>query len=729
MELRSIILLPLLLGMRVAAQETYEVTLLDTRTQYADYAPTPTDSGFVMCSIRESAGGAIGFTDATTNRPLSDLYWVAMKAGATQAPVLFSPAITTPVNEGPSAFHPDGRTFCFTRNQVLPKRLSNLRKGNDALGLYFTQKEHGRDWSEPVPFIHNSPAYSLVHPTFSRDGRTLYFASDMPGGLGGMDLYASHHTESGWSAPVNLGPAVNSPAHEVFPSIADNGDLFLASDREGGMGGLDIHVCHGLDMNWSVPARLPEPVNSAGNDMGFARSGALAYFSSDRTGKDRIYSARATIVKFTDCTTQRMDNYCYAVKTRPHAATQELPVDHVWDMGDGHRYTGHEANHCYAGPGRYTVRSLLVDRRSGVTFFELRSTVVEPTRLEQAFIALPDTIRTGRTVALDASLSHIPFAAAELHWDLGDGQLVQGATIRHRFSNAGTYTVRLDMLAAPDGTGRIAHQCNSKQVVVVDRYREQEENHMVTAYQDAMGMVHFRTYQELPFDELHLAMDENKDARFAIELFHSKERISLDDPRFREVRKLYQVIEHFDPVRGVYSYSVGGTNDLKELYGMFRKLRDLQFLDAEVFQLTDEKLIDISVLNFASLDELDHAKLRTNAIHFASGSAELGDTTLHVLQQVTALMAQHRDLHLVIEAHTDDVGTHAFNLELSQLRAQSVVRYLTMHGVAQERLMAMGHGKNQPIASNRTEAGRSQNRRVEFSMNVRTEDQFVREGR
>lgn len=707
------------------AQEAFEVNLLDTRTQGADYAPVPCDTGFVMCSIRESASGAIGFTDATTDLPLSDLYWVAMRDDTPALPVLFSQVLTTPVNEGPSAFTPDGGTICYTRNQVLPKRMANMRRGNDALGLYFSRVVNG-SWSEPEPFTHNSDAHSAVHPAFSPDGNTLYFASDMPGGSGGMDLYACARTADGWAPPVNLGPRVNSPANDAFPTIDANGTLHFSSDREGGLGKLDILVCRRNGSTWTTPERLPEPVNSVGNDVGFApyRGGTMALFSSDRSGKDRIYSAKRTIEKFRDCTAQRTNNYCYAVRTRPHAATRDLPLDHVWDMGDGTRYTGNEAQHCFAGPGTYAVRSLLVDRKSGTIFHELKENKLVIADHLQAFVGAPDTVRTGRHLLLDASMSHTPgMQAAEHHWSLGDGTTTEGASVRHRFTAPGTYEIRLDLVAAPDATGHIAHQCNFKRIVVLDKYRENEDASVTAVYQDSMGETRSYTYQELPFDDMSLAMDDTKDAVFAVELFTSKERVSLDDPRFMEIKKFYRVVEHFDPERGVYTYSVGGSDNMEDLYQVFKKVKELQFMEAEVFRLKSEKLIDLSELDFASLTELNRTKLRTNAIHFAFKSAEVGEASLPVLEQITGLLRQHPELTLVIEAHTDDVGSNAYNMELSQERAQSVVHHLVEHGVEGDRLVPVGHGKNQPIASNKSEEGRSLNRRVEFRMTVRGQEQ------
>jgi len=220
-----------------------------------------------------------------------------------------------------------------------------------------------------------------------------------------------------------------------------------------------------------------------------------------------------------------------------------------------------------------------------------------------------------------------------------------------------------------------------------------------------------------------LDSDELADATFSVELFASKQRMSLDDPRFVEIKKHYRVMERFDPVRAVYTYSVGETKDMEELYVVFKKVKELQFMDAEVHQLQIEKLMDLSALDFASLQELNHAKLRTNAIHFEYKSAELGPGSDLILEQLIGLLRQHPEVKLVIEAHTDDIGSRSYNIDLSQQRAQSVQNYLESHGISADRLVPVGHGKNQPIASNKTEDGRSQNRRVEFRMTVEGGDQ------
>jgi len=716
-------------ALTLSAQEINEVTPMDLGPLAEDYAPVLLDSGIVICSLRESEA-TIAFRNAETGKPLADLYWVPLDGDALGQPILFSANLATPVNDGPASFSNGGRSICFTRNQVLPKKLSNFKGTNAELGLFFSALT-GETWSVPIPFQHNSAKHSTMHPALNRSGDTLIFASDMPGGLGGVDLYRSVRVADGWTEPVNLGAAINSTGNEVFPAFGPNGTFFFSSERNGGQGKLDIYSSHFDGVRFTAPKALEAPINSPGNDLGMAMraDGRSGWFSTDRTGIDRIFSFKRTIPRFRECVPQQLNNYCYSFKTKTHAATRSLPLDHVWDLGDGTKVTDNIANHCYTVPGTFTVRSLLVDRKTGSVFQEMKrhDLVIEDVR--QAWISAPDTVRTGRPMALDAKQSYVPdMQAAEYHWNMGDGSLLYGSRTQHTFRAPGVYEIKLDILSIPDAEGHIANRCNTRTIIVLDRFRDHEDMAVVATYQDSEGKNHSFEFQELPFDQLGMSADEFADASFSVELFASKDRISLDDAKFTAVRKLYRVVERFDPERGLYTYSVGETKDLEELYKVFKKVKELQFLDAEVHQLQIEKLMDLSQLDMASLAELNHTKLRTNAIHFAYKSADLGAGSEVVLEQVTGLMRQHPELKLVIEAHTDDVGSSAYNIDLSQQRAMSVLQYMGSHGISGDRLVPIGHGKNQPIASNKTDDGRSRNRRVEFRMTVDPGTEALQQG-
>lgn len=716
--LRYIILPSILTALFAGAQPVIEVTPLDIRPAGEDYAPCFLDSGIVMSSVRETST-AIGYLDSKSGKVLSDLYWLPMNNGRPGTPVLFSASLTTPVNDGPAAFTRDGRTICFTRNLTIPKNASSKKAGSGQLGLFFSHLVDGA-WAEPRPFPHNAARYSLMHPTFNDTGDTLYFASDIPGGHGGMDIYFSVLEGDRWSAPRNAGSDLNTSYNEAYPYML-HGVMNFSSDRPGGLGKADIHTTSGSGTNWSPPRVLPAPINGPGNDHGhIATNDPLIFLmSSDRSGTDRIYQIKHTIERFQDCSEQQLNNYCYVFKRKAHPASSSLPLEQVWDLGDGTRITGSRAEHCYGGPGTYTVRSLLVDRATGATFHTLQTSEVHVVEREQAFISAPDTIRTGRRLVLDPRHSHVPgMTPMEYHWDFGDGNKTVGEVMLHQYRNAGTYTVKLNILGKPDQYGIIPSQCNTRNIVVMDKFRENEDITVTVVYQDAFGMNRTYELQELPFDEMLIEGLAINDAKYSVELFKSKERVSLDSPRFMEISKFYRVVERFDPVASVYIYSVGEADNVEQLYKVYQIVRELDFMEAEVFKIEEEKLLDMSRLGLASLADLKNKKLSVNSIQFAYKSADIEPGSEDVLEQVVELMQQYPTLHVVIEAHTDDIGSRGYNMGLSDRRAASVRAYLEKRAIDPSRLVAIGHGKNQPIASNKTEAGRSKNRRVEFRMVV-----------
>ncbi|OFX49592.1 MAG: hypothetical protein A2046_13455 [Bacteroidetes bacterium GWA2_30_7] len=151
-------------------------------------------------------------------------------------------------------------------------------------------------WVNITPFAYNnSDLYSVGHPALSPDGNILYFASSMPGGFGGSDIYYCLRLEDGtWDKPLNAGYMINTEGKEAFPVIDKTGKLYFSSDGQPGMGGLDIFECQGSADNWTVPENLKVPINSPKDDFSpyFNETGFTGYFSSNRDGgkgEDDIY--------------------------------------------------------------------------------------------------------------------------------------------------------------------------------------------------------------------------------------------------------------------------------------------------------------------------------------------------------------------------------------------------------------------------------------------------------
>jgi Tol biopolymer transport system component len=156
---------------------------------------------------------------------------------------------------------------------------------------------HNSTWSEPVNLgpVVNSPFVDFT-PEISKDGLSLYFGSDRPGGMSpAPDIWVSHRRslEAPWEAPVNLGPVVNSPGADAAPNLSRDGhDLYFSSTRDGGLGQQDLWVSWRADVHddfaWGEPVNLGAAVNSGAFDAGPSFLGHELYFTSNRETGDPL---------------------------------------------------------------------------------------------------------------------------------------------------------------------------------------------------------------------------------------------------------------------------------------------------------------------------------------------------------------------------------------------------------------------------------------------------------
>ena len=187
--------------------------------------------------------------------------------------------INTSDNEGTQTLSSDGNVMFFTA--------CNRTEGLGSCDIYFSFRE-GDKWSKPVNVGEPvNSKFKETQPSLGSDGRTLYFASNRPGGKGNMDIWRSSLQEDGkWSQPVNLGDSINTPYDEQSPYIhSDNKTLYFSSDGWPGMGGFDIFLSRQTGENkWSAPQNLGYPINSYKDEYGLVvnSEGTKAYYSSNR---------------------------------------------------------------------------------------------------------------------------------------------------------------------------------------------------------------------------------------------------------------------------------------------------------------------------------------------------------------------------------------------------------------------------------------------------------------
>jgi outer membrane protein OmpA-like peptidoglycan-associated protein len=269
----------------------FEVTNLDINSSQQDFGPAYLNNTLTFASSREGVK-SIERRWNGNGLPFLDIYVGSIgEKGQIANPVSLTKRINKKFHEGPASFSEDGMQMIFTRNNYKEKAAD----GSVNLQLFSANLVNGK-WVNEQPLPFNNKEYSVGHPSLSPDGNTLYFASNMPGGIGGTDIYRAVKQANGnWSAPENLGEDINTEGNEMFPFYHSSGILFFASDGHVGLGGLDIFLAQKKQNSWEEIKNLGVPVNTNKDDFAFILDKQMkaGYFSSNRDGgkgDDDIYA-------------------------------------------------------------------------------------------------------------------------------------------------------------------------------------------------------------------------------------------------------------------------------------------------------------------------------------------------------------------------------------------------------------------------------------------------------
>jgi len=469
----------LLFQVNIPGQSRYAVFKLPfSRPDYDEFSPAIRGDSLVFCSNQEDEF-LLTYHNGR-NKGLFNIFTVRLDSlGLEMRPAVLSRALETPFNDGPAAFSADGRELVYSRNQEVKARRRNVLKLSNRLGIYFAGLKNGA-WVPNGEFPHNHPEYSITTPCYNPDGTWLYFASDMPGGYGGSDLYRSERLQQGWGEPENLGPGINTGGNEAYPFMAENGDLFFASDGHGGLGGKDIFLTRWEDGQWMQPLHLEYPLNSEADDFGLVTDGDFSegYLSTNREQSDDIYKFYTHIPQLFACEDMQTNNYCYEFWDEEFPGIDSLPVVYEWSFSDGTTTRGLRVTHCFPGAGAHWASLNIIDDRTDTTFFTQDTVEFEILDHEQPFITTGVSKVENAPVAFSGLNSYLPgFVIEQYIWDFGDGGFAEGPEVVHVYENPGSYVVKLGLRGHMEGASRQEIRC-TQTTVGVQHDPLQETNQM-----------------------------------------------------------------------------------------------------------------------------------------------------------------------------------------------------------------------------------------------------------
>jgi peptidoglycan-associated lipoprotein len=267
-------------------------------TKEKDFSPFFGSSDYQLVYFTSSREEAIGNDmHGATSENFSDIFQSRMdRKGKWSVPVPLDENINSEFEDGTPFLNEDYSRMYFTRCMV------NKNK-NYGCQIYSATSQ-GETWSKAEALKITEDSIVVAHPALTSDELTLYFVSDMAGGIGGKDIWKVTRSNEGdeWSKPENMGPEINTVDDEMFPYIHPDGTLYFSSNGRIGLGGLDIYIAKQDDNGtWKVE-NMKYPINSSADDFGivFEKEMERGFFSSSRKGRgnDDIYSFVLPPLKF-----------------------------------------------------------------------------------------------------------------------------------------------------------------------------------------------------------------------------------------------------------------------------------------------------------------------------------------------------------------------------------------------------------------------------------------------
>lgn len=267
--------------------DEYTLEKAKFNSEFSDFAAYEHNGKLYFVSARDEGMSRKSKTYSWNGEPFLDVYQLE---GELVSPVPGD--VNTILHDGPLTITKDGKYMYFNRNNYINnKKGKRDKEQTNHLKIYRATNVNGQ-WQDIVELPFNNDSYSVGHPALSADEKTLYFASDMPGGMGGTDIYKAEILgDNSFGIPVNLGDQINTTQDEGFPFVTEYNVLYFSSNGHVGLGMMDIYKADLGQMVVKVE-NLGAPINSNLDDFAYFKNAEnnTGYFASNREGaSDNIY--------------------------------------------------------------------------------------------------------------------------------------------------------------------------------------------------------------------------------------------------------------------------------------------------------------------------------------------------------------------------------------------------------------------------------------------------------
>jgi outer membrane protein OmpA-like peptidoglycan-associated protein len=631
--------------------------------------------------------------------------------------------INSKYHEGVVSFTKDMKTVYFSANNYVKKRKQRTDStGTNNIQIFRASVNENGEWSSPRLLPFNSTKFSTGHPALNLDDTELYFISDRPESIGETDIFVVTINEDGtYSEPRNLGPRINTEEREMFPFISDDNILYFSSDGYLGTGELDVYASKIFDNTVSEPISLGSPVNSEKDDFAYIIDDSKheGYFSSNREGgkgDDDIYKFLVSPPLYIECNQEIIGI------TKDINTDQLLPgvlvqlFDEEGNELDSFLSKLTDASFRFEQPcdATYkivgTLEGYLPEEIEIQTLNDLDLPPIEITMSlpqDEAVIAARNSARNISGIVKDNDSQEIVLGAqVQLLNDKGE-------VIETVVSNENDASFQFSKPF--DSTYKIAVSSKGHHNEVIDlKNINPKENNapfevlVNSSLEDSFvadknlsdenvisGIVKDSNSQELLPGVLVELLDENGNVLETV-VSHPEDAS-------------FQFMKPYDS-----SYKIVDSSK-----GYLKEELELEALSSIDNQDKVEILMQQPTNKFLVVDEKN--KININSIYFDFDKFNIRSDAEFELDKIAAIMHQNPDMTIEVNAHADSRGKDAYNITLSNNRAESTMQYLVSKGIALDRMKGKGYGERQlatkcPDGVKCTEFMHQLNRRSEFSI-------------
>ena len=560
-------------------------------------------------------------------------------------------------NIGTSAFTNDGKTMIFARGN------SGFKKDKQKeVSLYITYFKDST-WSNPelLPFSGEETWESS--PAFSPDGKRLYFASNRPGGKGGIDLYSVERRRSTgeWTEPKNLGNKINTEGNEMFPFVTEDGKLYFASDGHPGLGGLDNFIAYKVDRR-TVVENVGMQFNSPYDDFGLIYNDTLSgYFTSNRPegkGEDDIYF-------FLDKTPPKFDLYV------------ELGLRYGKDGGD-------KDGNFFAGEPILNANVTILKKKEPKIISEEEKLEIKKEVVSKYRETVKDSLVD--VVAANVQTDLVTNYKSELNQSLKKKlEEEAGAPLATEYVNN-----IVDSLVA-EYTQEVRDSIANEYAEIIDEVTDSIVTNYEITVEDSLSNPEMQPaeYEEIGemttgrYGQAKFKMDPGAEYTFIM----SKENVLTKRVTYKapEIDKI--------PVEELVSMGI----------------EDSTF--KEEYELDQPNIGDIISMNSGEND------YQFEEILYDYDSYYFDNQENPQIDKLVQFLSDNPNISIEVSSHCDDRGSDLYNLMLSQKRANFVVEYLKNKGIPEAQVIGRGYGKFKIKVENaQSEEDHQTNRRTEIKI-------------